>query len=138
MWPKQNQKLDQRGKVEIEKGGRWCCVTGVLAATGEDWLAAAQAGLGPRNPQIASPQHSVGRLDLDCGFLSSKYTAGRQPGAGGWESTGAQGAAGSGGWPTFALTPTSQQTGPDQNQGYELEGARSKKSCPYFDLFQTS
>ena len=130
MWPKQNQNLNQRGKVEIEKGGRWCCVTGVLAATGEDWLAAAQAGLGPRNPQIASPQHSVGRLDLDCGFLSSKYTAGRQPGAGGWESTGAQGAAGSGGWPTFALTPTSQQTGPGQNQASsELEGARSRKSC---------
>lgn len=113
--------------------GRWCCAahhwrTGWPPLERTGWPR--QAGLGPRNPNILCPQHCAGRVEEACGDLSSKYAAGRQPGAGGWESTGARGAAGSGGWPTFALTPTSQQTGPGQNQAScELEGARSKKSC---------
>ena len=123
----------ESGKKMGRIDGRWCCTahhwrTGwpPLERTG----CPRQAGLGPRNPQILRPQHCAGRVEKACGDLSPKYAAGRQPGAGGWESTGARGAAGSGGWPTFALTPTSQQTGPGQNQAsYELEGARSRKSC---------
>ena len=113
--------------------GRWCFAahhwrTGWPPLERTGWPR--QAGLGPRNPHILGPQHCAGRVEEDCGDLSSKYAAGRQPGAGGWESTGARGAAGSGGWPTFALTPTSHQTGPGQNQAFcELEGTRSKKSC---------
>ena len=114
--------------------GRWWCTahhwrTGWPPLERTGWPR--QAGLGPRNPRILRPLHRAGRVEKACGDLSSKYAAGRQPGAGGWESTGARGAAGSGGWPTFALTPTSsQQTGPGQNQASrELEGARSRKSC---------